>query len=581
MNTIKFSFLQGELGDVIYRFRGVFYTVGAFSFVINLLLLTPPIYMLQTYDRVLTSRNELTLVMLTFIMIGLLALEAVLEFIRARVLVRASTALDLDMSSRIFDVSFSSYMRKSGGSPSQALSDFTSIRQFLTSQGLFAFFDAPWTPIYLMVIFLLSPWLGIFGLVAALILLSMAYVTERFTSPLLTEAGRAAMMANAYAASNVRNAEVVEAMGMLQNVRERWFVRQSRFLSLQVRASDRAAWITSFTKFFRITFQSLILGLGAWLVIQNQLSSGGMIAASILLGRALAPVELGISTWRNFVAARAAYERLNQLLETHQRTSGTLALPRPSGLVTIENLVIGAPGSREPILKGISFSVQPGTLVAVIGPSASGKSTLARALVGVWAPLSGSVRLDGADVHLWNKSELGPWLGYLPQDVELFDGTVAENIARFGDLDSDEVVAAAQRAGVHELILRLPQGYDTPIGEGGAVLSGGQRQRIALARALYGSPALIVLDEPNANLDEAGDAALVNALKYLKEQKRTVFLITHRPNMLGIVDTVAVLAGGGLQGYGSAEGLRKSLMARAAQTPTATGQARAQAEGML
>jgi ATP-binding cassette subfamily C exporter for protease/lipase len=579
MNLFKSNYLQSEIGDAVYRFRGVFYTVGAFSLVVNLLLLAPPLYMLQTYDRVLTSRNETTLIMLTIILVGLLALEAALEFVRSRVLIRASTALDLDMTSRIFDASFASYMQKRGGSPSQALSDFTSIRQFLTSQGLFAFFDAPWTPIYLLVIFLLNPWLGIFGVVAALILLSMAYLTERYTSPLLADAGRAAMGANAYAGSNMRNAEAVEAMGMLQRVRERWFARQSRFLALQAQASDRAASITSVTRFFRLTLQSLILGLGAWLVLQNQLTAGGMIAASILLGRAMAPVELGISTWRSFVMARAAYERLNKLLGDHRPREGTLQLPRPLGIVSVENLVVAPPGSREPILKGISFNVPAGTLVAVVGPSASGKSTLARALVGVWAPLNGAVRLDGADVHKWEKSELGPWLGYLPQDVELFDGTVAENIARFGELDSELIVAAARQAGVHELILRLPQGYDTPIGEGGAVLSGGQRQRIALARALFGDPALIVLDEPNANLDEAGEAALVNALRYLKEQKRTVFVITHRPNMLNVVDTVAVLAGGTLQGYGSAEGLRKSLMAKAPPTPSATGLTRVQGEG--
>lgn len=578
MNSFKSKYLQGEIGEIIYRFRGVFFTVGAFSFVINLLLLTPPMYMLQTYDRVLTSRNETTLIMLTLIMIGLLALEAALEFVRSRVLVRASTALDLDMSSRIFDASFASYMHRSGTSPAHALGDFTSIRQFLTSQGLFAFFDAPWTPIYLLVIFLLSPWLGIFGLVAAIILLSMAYITERYTGPVLAEAGKASMAANAYANSNVRNAEAVEAMGMLNRVRERWFLRQRRFLALQILASDRAASISSVTRFFRMALQSLILGLGAWLVIQNLLSPGGMIAASILLGRALAPVELGISTWRNFVAARAAYERLGKLLDDHRPREGTLKLPRPIGIVNVENLVLGAPGNREPILKGISFNVPAGTLVAVIGPSASGKSTLARGLVGVWAPLNGAVRLDGADVHKWDKSELGQWLGYLPQDVELFDGTVAENIARFGELDSEKIIAAAQHAGVHELILKLPQGYDTAIGEGGTVLSGGQRQRIALARALYGDPAMLVLDEPNANLDEAGEAALLNALQYLKGQKRTVFVVTHRPNLLKVADSVAVLAGGTLQGYGATEGLRKILLSKVLQQPSGGGLPRAQGE---
>ncbi len=579
MKPINSKRLQGELGGALYRFRGVFYTVGAFSFAINLLLLVPSLYMLQIYDRVLTSRNELTLLMLTMIMVVLLSLEAALEFVRSRVLIRACTALDLNLSSRIFDASFESHLQKAGPSPGQAQADFASIRQFLTSQGLFAFVDAPWTPIYLGVIFLLSPWLGLFALAAALILLAMAYVTERYVSPVLADAGRTAIGAINYASNNVRNAEAIEAMGMLRRVRERWFQRQKHFLVLQARASDRAASITSVTRFFRLTLQSVILGLGALLVIQNQMSAGGMIAASILLGRALAPVELGISTWRGFVTARAAYARLTQLLQAHGAREGTLKLPRPAGNVTVENLVVGAPGSREPILKGVSFNVPAGTIVAVIGPSASGKSTLARALVGVWAPMNGAVRLDSADVYKWDKSELGSWLGYLPQDVELFDGTIAENIARFGDLDSQQIVAAARNAGVHDLILRLPQGYDTPIGEGGMVLSGGQRQRIALARALFGDPALLVLDEPNANLDEAGDAALLSALKYLKQNKRTVFVITHRPNMLSVADRVAVLSGGTLQGYGSAENFRKTLMAKVSQSANGTALSRVKAEG--
>jgi ATP-binding cassette subfamily C exporter for protease/lipase len=559
------GFLKSELGDALYGFRSAFNAVGAFSFAINMLLLVPSIYMLQVYDRVLTSRNEVTLWMLTLIMVGLLMLEAALEFVRSRVMVKAGTALDLKLSSRIFDASFEGYLRRDGISPGQALGDFASIRQFLTSNGLFAFFDAPWTPIYLAVIFLLSPWLGLFAVIAAVILLSIAYATERYTSPILGEAGVAATAANAYASSNVRNAEAIEAMGMLRRVRERWFERQTRFLVLQATASDRAASINGFARFFRLTFQSVILGLGALLVIENQMTPGGMIAASILLGRALAPVELGILTWRGFVSARAAYARLNKLLEDHGAHDEGLRLPRPAGNVNVENLIMGAPGSREVILRNISFNVPAGSMVAVIGPSASGKSTLARALVGVWGPINGAVRLDGADMHKWNKAELGPWIGYLPQDIELFDGSIAENIARFGDLDSDKIVAAAQHAGVHDLILRLPQGYDTKIGEGGVVLSGGQRQRVALARALFGDPMLIVLDEPNANLDDMGEVALLNALTYLKQSKRTVFIITHRTNILNVADSVVLLSGGTMQGFGPAENVRKAMQAKALQ----------------
>jgi len=551
--------LRGELGSLIQGFREVFYAVGAFSFAINLLLLVPAIYMLQIYDRVLTSRNLTTLAMLTLIMVGLYVLEAALEWVRSRVLIRASAALDIQLSSRVFDASFERYLRGQGANPGHSFGDLTNVRQFLTSQGLFAFFDTPWTPVYVAVIFLLNPWLGLFAVVAAMVLLSMAYLTERLAGPMLAEASQMAATANTYAASNLRNAEAIEAMGMLGRLRQRWFARQGRFLALQAGASDRAASVNAFARFFRLTMQSGILGVGALLVIDNQLTPGGMIAASILLGRALSPVELGISTWRGFVSARGSYARLNNLLEAHPPRSESLRLPRPIGSVSVENLVLGAPGSREPILKGLNFRVPQGALVAVIGPSAAGKSTLARALVGVWAPLNGAVRLDSADVHRWDKEELGQWLGYLPQDVELFEGTLAENIARFGDRDSERIVHAAKRAGVHDLILRLPQGYDTPIGVDGMVLSGGQRQRVALARALYGDPALIVLDEPNASLDEAGDAALIAALNALKEEKRTVFVMTHRANVLNIADAIMVLVGGTIQTFGPREAIMKSI----------------------
>jgi ATP-binding cassette subfamily C exporter for protease/lipase len=465
----------------------------------------------------------------------------------------------------VFDAAFQHTLRGRGGNAGQALGDLGHIRQFLTGKGLFAFFDAPWTPIYLLVIFLLHPWLGLFALLAALLLLVLAWVNERATAAPLGEANKEAQQASHFASSNLRNAEVIEAMGMLGALRQRWLRRQSRMLLLQAQASDRAATVSAYTRFARLGFQSGVLGLGALLVIDNRLSPGGMIAASILLGRALAPVDLAIGSWRNLVQARGAYARLGELLTTHPPAPERTALPRPRGFVMAENLVVGPPGVRQPVLKGLKFGTKPGMLVAVIGPSASGKSTLARALVGVWAPLNGTVRLDGADVHQWNKAELGPWIGYLPQDVELFEGTVAENIARFGVPEADKIVQAAQRAGVHEMVLRLPQGYETPIGESGAALSGGQRQRIALARAMYGDPALIVLDEPNANLDEAGDAALVEALREMKREQRTVFVMTHRLNVLAVADAVMLLANGNIQMYGPREEVMKALSGQRTQ----------------
>ena len=550
LTRLKQELGRGELNQALGAFRNVFYAVGGFSFAVNLLLLVPSLYMLQVYDRVLTSRNEVTLYMLTLIMVGLLLLEATLELIRSRVLVKASASLDLKIGPRVFEASFERYLRGAGGNPGAALSDLNQIRQFLTGKGLFAFFDAPWTPIYLLVIFLLHPLLGLFALVSALLLFALAWVNERRTGPVLEEAAKQSRIAGNYASSNLRNAEVIEALGMLPSLRKRWFERQTRFLAEQANAAGQAATMGAATKFLRTVLQSLVLGLGAWLVIRNEITPGAMIAASILLGRALSPVDLAIGTWRGLVSARTAYARLRDLLAAHPARAIATRLPRPAGEISVENLVLGAPGSRAPILKGLNLKVPAGTMVAVVGASAAGKSTLARALVGIWRPASGVVRLDSADVNNWDKSDLGAWLGYLPQDVELFEGTIAENIARFGEPESEKIIRAARKAGVHEMILRLPQGYETEIGEGGATLSGGQRQRIALARALYGDPALLVLDEPNASLDDAGDAALVAALEELKREKRTVFVVTHRVNLLSKVDAVAVLAEGKVVAYG-------------------------------
>ena len=521
-------------------------------------MLMPTIYMLQIYDRVLSSRNATTLLMLTLIMLAIYALEAALELVRSRVLVRVSAAFDLRLSSHVFDASFRRYLRVRGGNPVQALGDLISVRQFLTGQGLLAFFDAPWAPIYLVVIFLLSPWLGLFGLFSMMLLMVLALINERATAARLGEANMLAKSARDYADGNLRNAEVIEAMGMLSNMRRRWLLKQAGVLRLQAEASERGAWVLAGSKFMRLTTQSGILGVGALLVLENQLTPGGMIAGSILLGRAMAPVDLAISSWRGIVAVRGAYERLGELLDRAPLATERTALPRPRGIVTAEDLVVAAPGSAIPILKGVSFCTKPGMLVVVIGPSASGKSTLARTLIGVWTPMAGTLRLDGAEIAKWDKEELGPWIGYLPQDIELFEGTIAENISRFGNRDSLQVVQAAQRAGVHDTILRLPDGYETNIGEGGITLSGGLRQRVALARTMYGDPRLLVLDEPNANLDEAGDVALLAALQTMKREERTVFLITHKLNILNVADAIMILSDGQIRAFGPREKILQS-----------------------
>jgi len=539
-----------ELSQVLLSFKQAFYKLAGFSAIINILMLLPSIYMLQIYDRVLHSRNETTLLMLTLIMLGLYGLLSLLELVRSSVLIRVGNRLDMQLNFRVFTAAFERNLRSSGGNAGQALHDLTSIRQFLTGTGLFAFFDAPWAPIYLAVTFMFHWVLGLFVLAGMLILCLLAYLTEISTRKPLSEANQAAIAASNYANNNLRNAEVIESMGMLPALRERWFLFQSRVLEKQTEASDHAARIGAVSKLVRLSMQSMVLGVGALLALNNEISPGMMIAGSILMGRALQPVEMAISSWKQLIAARAAYQRLESLLQEFPARIGSMSLPRPHGNVQVENVLAGAPGGSLPILKGISCSMVQGDIVGIVGPSAAGKSTLARLLVGIWPAQSGKVRLDGADVYQWNKDELGPHIGYLPQDIELFEGSIAENIARFGEIDSELVIAAAKEAGVHEMILRFAQGYDTRLGDGGNMLSGGQKQRIALARAIYANPAFVVLDEPNSNLDDIGEQALIRTMMSLKERGTTVVLITHRTSILNAVDKLLVLRDGQLHLYG-------------------------------
>lgn len=560
-----------EMREILRSMRPFFFGVGAFSFVINLLQLTAPLYMLQVYDRVLNSRNETTLLMLTILVVALFLVMAAIEFVRSRVLVRVGAAMEAKLNDRVFDAAFEATLRR-GGNARQALTDLTQLRQFMTGNGPFVLFDAPWFPIYLAVIFLMHPLIGWFSVGAALILVALTAVTEMATQKPLAEANKYANEATNFAHNNLTNAEVVEALGMLPALRDRWKKKHVQHLVLQAVASDRAGLISSVTKFVRVTSQSLILGLGAWLAIKNELSPGGMIVGSILMGRALAPIDQLIGNWKGFVQARLAYDRLGQLLAAFPARPPRMSLPAPKGEVVVEGVVLTPPGGTVPVLRGVSFAIPTGAIVGVIGPSGSGKSTLARALVGVWTPQAGKVRLDGADVSSWDKAELGRYLGYLPQDIELFDGTIAENIARFGSIEAPLVVAAAQAAGVHEMILRFPQGYDTPIGPGGAVLSGGQRQRVGLARALYGDVRLIVLDEPNSNLDDVGEAALVQALLRLKAQGKTVVVITHRTSVLAAVDRLLVMRDGTVQVYGPRDEVLAALQRAAQQAQAAAAQ---------
>lgn len=550
---------RSELSSVLATLKSQFVSAGVFSFFINLLMLVPTLYMLQVYDRVLMSQNETTLLLITVLMLGLYVLLSLLEWVRARLLVRVGLRIEETLNQRAFNAAFEGALKKAPGDTRQVIGDLGSVRQFLTGNGLFAFFDAPWAPIYLAVIFMLHPTVGWFSIGGAVILVILTLVTELATRSPMAEAGKASAAAGAYASNTLANAEVIEAMGMLPSLRERWRQKQNMHLAFQVIGSDRAGVIAAITRFVRISMQSLILGLGAYLVIKGEMTAGGMIAGSVLMGRALAPVEQLIANWRNFVSTRTAYHRLDKVLATFPARPESMPLPAPTGKLLVEQLVAVPPGGGAPILKGVGFSVDKGQVVGIVGPSASGKSTLARLLVGVWTPQSGKVRLDGADVAQWDKAQLGPHLGYLPQDIELFEGSVADNIARFGMPDENQIVAAAQAAGVHEMILRLPQGYDTQIGVGGAVLSGGQKQRIGLARALYGNPALIVLDEPNSNLDDAGEMALIKAVQAQRQRGATVIVITHRVSILGAVDCLMVLVDGAIKHFGEREEVLREL----------------------
>ncbi|MBH3454881.1 type I secretion system permease/ATPase [Pseudomonas monteilii] len=559
---------RSELADVLFRLRRSFYALAAFSGVINVMMLTPAIYMLQVYDRALVSRNVTTLGMLTLLVVGLFLLMSALEMTRTRVLIRVGNCLDMDLNRRIFSAAFERNLSRAGGNPAQALQDLAQVRQFLTGNGLFAFFDAPWTPIYLVVCYLIHPWLGLVTMIGSLILVGLAYLTEKATQKPLAEANQAAMTSASYANNNLRNAEVIEAMGMLPSIGKRWYQRHLRILQMQTLASDRAALISSTGRFVRITLQSLILGTGALLAIEGKITPGMMIACSILTGRALGPVEQVIASWKQLLGCRLAWGRLNDLLQDYPQRPPSMSLQRPMGMLAVENVIAGAPGTTTSIVRGVSFSLVPGESLGIIGPSASGKSTLARLLVGVWPAQAGKVRLDGADIFTWNKAELGPWLGYLPQDVELFEGTIAENIARFAEVDSDAVIRAARSSGVHDMILHFPQGYDTRLAADGTPLSGGQKQRIALARALYGEPNLVVLDEPNANLDDVGEKALVDALAELKARGATVILISHRPNVLCAVDKILMLRDGAVHMLGSRDEVFAALR-KAAVIPAA------------
>jgi PrtD family type I secretion system ABC transporter len=558
MSNVSASVKTEDVRTAASACRSYFLTAAAFSLAINLLYLAAPLYMLQVYDRVVASASHVTLIMLTIVLLFALATLAVLDSARAHVLSRASVRLDRFMAGRVVAATFENAIR-SGPTRVLPLRDFDNVRQFITGAGIHAVFDLPWAPIYIGVIFLLHPLLGAFALMSAITLVAMALVNEWITREPLAQAGDAAARNYSFTETSLRNAEVVQAMGMVPGLLQRWRRDRSRVIERQIVASDRAATLTSIIRFLRLAMQSLILGIGAYLVIERLTTVGAMFAASILLGRALQPVEQIVGSWRNLVSARQAFARVNALLLANPVRDLALVLPRPAGHLGVETLVYSRPQSNSPILRGISFAIEPGDVLGVIGHSGAGKSTLARMIVGVLTPTAGVVRLDGADVSTWPRESLGRHIGYLPQDIELFADSVAANISRFRTQDDDnDVIDAANLAGVHDIVLRLPRGYETQVGDGGAILSGGIRQRIGLARAVYGNPSLVVLDEPSSNLDSDGDTALLACIAELKKRGTTVIVISHRPNTLGAVDKLLVLR----EGLAELFGPRNDVIAR-------------------
>ena len=556
---------EPEIKRILRSAKSGFVAVGVFSLFINLLMLVQPFYMLQVFDRVLRSRSTETLLFLSLVVLGLFILMGILQFIRSRILVRVGVAMDERLGGRLFDAMFRNSLRQRGGGSPQALDDLSNVRQFLTGPGILALFDAPWMPVYLGVMFLFNPWLGIYGVACTIIIGGLTWANEVFTRAPLAKANEANLNARRFAGDNLRNAEVIHAMGMEPAIRERWLSRQARTINGQAFASDRAGVFSNASRVFRFMAQAFAYGIGALLVLQGQMSGGMIIACAILIGRALAPLDQITGAWRQIQQAQESYGRLSQLFDGFPEQPRHTSLPAPQGSLHLANVLAAPPGTRTPVLRGVGFNVEPGEGLGVIGPSAAGKSSLVRVILGVWPLLNGSVRLDGADVDQYNRDEIGPYIGYLPQDIELFEGTVSQNIARFGEATDEAVVAAAKLAGAHEMILQLPNGYDTAVGVGGNTLSAGQRQRVGLSRALFGTPRLVILDEPNSNLDDAGEQALTGAVERLKAQGVTVLVVTHRRSILAQMDKLLVLQQGQVAAFGARDEVLSRLQSNTAQ----------------
>ncbi|MBT9368971.1 type I secretion system permease/ATPase [Rhizobium sp. CSW-27] len=563
---------QLHAAAVVLPLRRTMIGIALISGVVNVLALTSPLFMLQVYDRVLSSGSVPTLLGLAVLAAGLYAFQALLDIIRSRVLLRIGERFDLQMSGRVHDaVVRLPLLTRMQGDGLQPLRDLDNVRGFLSGQGPTALFDLPWMPLYLGLCFLFHVWIGMTALVGAIVLVSLTALTNVLSQKPIRDTIATNMVRNGLMEAGRRNAEVVQAMGLGRRIGARWSKANADYLAANRKAGDVAGGLGGISRALRVMLQSAILGVGAWLVIEQEASGGVMIASSIMMGRALAPVDLAIASWKPYLMARQSWERLSDLLGKLPPDASVTALPKPERELRAEAIAIAPPGERKPTVMGLDFAVPAGSALGIIGASGSGKSTLSRVLVGAWSPIAGKVRLDGASFEQWDREALGRHIGYLPQGVELFDGTIAENISRFDDdPDPQAIVAAARAAGAHDLILRFEKGYDTPIGEAGSALSAGQRQRIGLARALYRDPFLVVLDEPNANLDAEGEAAVVSAIAAVRERGGIAVVVAHRPSAIGVVDLVLVMENGRQKAFGPRdEVLSKVLKAAPAAPPAA------------
>lgn len=559
-DTAKTKQLGAIAGDgrkpiesVLYQCRRTFYFAFFITFIADLLSVAPMLYMMNVFDRVISSRSGITLVSLTLLILALYVFWSAIEWIRSRLLVRLSLRIDWDLSADIFDASFRRYVGRKNINVHQLLGDLTTMRQFMTGQGVLTIMDAPFAIIFIIIGGLFHPYLAVFAIVASVLMVIVSYLTLKVTTPILKVANDANAEAARVASNSLRQAESTLALGMMGAIRQRWYNQHHKYLQNQVNASEASGLMGGMSGFLQKALPSLQMALGAYLAMAGLITGGMVMAATMLISKSVAPIQKLVANWKELVAAKQSYERLNALLEEDTKREMQMQLPSVMGSLDVSKASAVPPGHNKPVLLDIDFKARPGQAVAIVGPSAAGKTCLARLLVGIWKPTRGSVRLDAVELSDWNPDEFGPQIGYVPQEIEFFEGTVAENIARLGEIDPEKVVQAAKLIGMHEIILSFPKGYDTELGETGFALSGGQRQRLAIARAFYGMPKYIVMDEPNANLDEVGESALVQAVSYLKSQGTTVVMTTHRPRLVSVVDNLLVLRNGQQVGFGPAE----------------------------